>query len=109
MPADYNFTDERNKVGKKKKEKEDVCLAILCGLGGKIYVFRMPSPIEMWSKVKVMEQELARQEGKSWLWKKLNDTGPGNKHTSKSVVRIHLMQIGGPAANARAQTESFDQ
>ena len=41
--------------GRQLTAKEDLCLAILCGMGGTIHVFRLPSGIEIWNKIRTME------------------------------------------------------
>ena len=44
--------------GKNKSKqivKEDLALAILCGMGGTIHIFRLPSGIEIWNKIKLWE------------------------------------------------------
>ena len=41
--------------GRESLVKEDVSIAILCGMGGTIHVFRLPSGIEIWNKIRVME------------------------------------------------------
>ena len=35
--------------------KADLCLAIMCSMAGKIYIFRLPSPIEIWNKIRILE------------------------------------------------------
>jgi len=55
------------------KDRADLCLAIMCSMAGKIYIFRLPSPIEMWNKIRILEHEFTEFKDRSWLSKKIFD------------------------------------
>lgn len=88
-----------------RQSEETLTVAIMCSLAGTIHVFKLPTSVEMWHQIRALQKDAHNQLGKSWLWKKIDPYASSPFYT-KSIVRIHLLEIEVPADQARATINS---